>query len=333
MLALQHEGRSIREGRTILVNSFVGEFECNEGVENTIQRAQDKNRTLKCHVEVETGIGIDKLEGLMTWLVRWSGELITRYHTGKDKKTAYERMRGKTCNKPIAQFAESVLYMPLDSPNTDDDKICDKLRDGTWLGTNERTEEHYIGTNNGVVKCRTIKRKPEGYQWNAQQLQEMKGSVRQPVPGVKTDRVPIGIMDRTGKPVKQKSYSQSKTEHTAQKPATRLDAAPMALKIFQKDVDKYQPTPGCRACTEVITGRDENRQSIKYNVPHSQDCRARMTELMRQDLDDTARVERAESRQNKFKEELRAAQKEESSDDEHDEAEPSQLSSSNAHSG
>ena len=146
-------------------------------------------------------------------------------------------------------------------------------------------------------------------------MQEMRGSVKQPVPGIRTDTVPTGIVDRTGKPTRTGTYKQDQPNEPTNKPATRLATTPMALKIFQKDVEKYQPTPGCRACTEVITGRSENRANIKHNVPHNQDCRARMTELMRQDLEDKERVERAESRQNKFQEELRASRKSESDDD------------------
>ena len=73
-------------------------------------------------MESEAGIDIDTLEDVMSWLIKWFGELISKYHIGKDKKTAYERIRGKPCDKPIVQFAESVLYMPLDSPKTDENK-------------------------------------------------------------------------------------------------------------------------------------------------------------------------------------------------------------------
>ena len=93
--------------------------------------------------------------------------MITRYHTGNDKKPAYERIRERIRNKPICQFGESVMYMLLDSPNADENKAEAKQRDGIWLGTKERTEEHLIGTNEGVVNCGTARRKPEEQQRNA----------------------------------------------------------------------------------------------------------------------------------------------------------------------
>ena len=146
MVALQHEVQRLRDATTIPVNSPVGESECNGRVENTIRRVQDKARTLKSHMEAETGLEVYELPDLMSWIVRWSGELITRYHVGKDKRTAYERIRGKPCNRPMCQIGESVLYLPLDSPKTDDNKSDAKMHQGIWLGTNERTEESPIST-------------------------------------------------------------------------------------------------------------------------------------------------------------------------------------------
>lgn len=78
-----------------------------------------KIRTLKCHVESESGVLVDKLENLMSLLARLAEDLITKHHVGKDKKAAHERMRLKTCNMTIAQFGELVLYVPLEVPTID----------------------------------------------------------------------------------------------------------------------------------------------------------------------------------------------------------------------
>lgn len=92
IVALQHEVRRHRIGRTIPVNSPVGKSESNGRVEDAIRRVQDKVRTMKCQVKIEVGISLDKLDDLMSWMVRWAGELITKYSLGKDKKIAHERL-------------------------------------------------------------------------------------------------------------------------------------------------------------------------------------------------------------------------------------------------
>ena len=68
MVALQHEGRRIRDAKTILVKRSVGKSECNGRVENTIRRVHDKARTLKCHIEAETLLDIDKIADLMSYV-------------------------------------------------------------------------------------------------------------------------------------------------------------------------------------------------------------------------------------------------------------------------
>ena len=67
------------------------------------------------------------------------------------------------------------------------------MSEGIWLGTNGRTQEVFIGTGAGVVKCRTIKRLPEEEKWDANLISFMKGTTWQPVPGIKSDHVPVEI--------------------------------------------------------------------------------------------------------------------------------------------
>ena len=91
IVALQHEVRRIRTAKTIPVNSPVGESESNGRVENAIKRVQDKVRTLKCYVETEAGVSLDKADDVMSWMVKWAGELISKYSAGKDKKKTEEK--------------------------------------------------------------------------------------------------------------------------------------------------------------------------------------------------------------------------------------------------
>ena len=49
------------------------------------------------------------------------------------------------------------------------------MRDGVWLGVTDRTDETRIGTESGVVKCRTITRRPEGQQWDGDAIKKVKG--------------------------------------------------------------------------------------------------------------------------------------------------------------
>lgn len=114
IVALQHEAQRVRSGFSIPVNSPVGGSASNGRVENAIRRVQDKVRTLEAHVEGEIGVEIAKMEKVASWPVIWAGRLITKYSLGKHGKTAHEgeRVKGQSCNKPLAQFGGHELYRP-----------------------------------------------------------------------------------------------------------------------------------------------------------------------------------------------------------------------------
>ena len=132
---------------------------------------------MKAQVEGEAGIGVEQLEDFMSWLVRGSAEFVTRCSSGNDGKPANERSNGTPGNKPMAQFGASVLQLPLDAQNIDDHKIEPRMRPGVCLGFIDRTEEVIVGAENGVVRCRVVKRRPEGQQWSDEAIKNMKGSV------------------------------------------------------------------------------------------------------------------------------------------------------------
>ena len=52
-----------------------------------------------------------------------------------------------------------------------------------------RSDEIIVGTADGVIKARTIRRRPEGEQWSAEEVENMKGTPSMPVPGVRSDNI------------------------------------------------------------------------------------------------------------------------------------------------
>ena len=58
--------------------------------------------------QIEDGID-DKfpLDGnLMVWVVRWAALCHSRYAVGKDGRTAYERIRGRTCKAVVVPMGK-----------------------------------------------------------------------------------------------------------------------------------------------------------------------------------------------------------------------------------
>ena len=94
---------------------------------------------------------------------------------------------------PLAHFGESVLYMELKDNKDDRPKIERNLMSGIWLGTKGRTEEHIIGTPEGVVKAFTVKRRPVEERWSLEEAHAMKGTPGKPNPGTNDQRMPVRI--------------------------------------------------------------------------------------------------------------------------------------------
>ena len=114
-----------------------------------VRRVREQARTIISQMESGTGGKINKDADIIQWAIGWAAELITNYKVGEDGKTAFERIKGRHCRSPLAQFGERVLYMELDDGKDRRAKIDKRLMDGIWLGINGRTGEHTIGTERG----------------------------------------------------------------------------------------------------------------------------------------------------------------------------------------
>lgn len=80
---------------------------------NNIVKAQI--RTTKDALDTRIGEKIPAGASIMTWVVRYAGQLLNRYSVGEDGKTAFRRIRGKNCTMPVAEFGENIWYKPHES--------------------------------------------------------------------------------------------------------------------------------------------------------------------------------------------------------------------------
>ena len=80
---------------------------------------------------------------------------------------------GKESNTAIEEFGERILYMPkLIS------KQQSRFSSGIFLGLQRRSNEAIIGTENGVFKCRTIRRMAPDQKWSMDFIKKIVGTLR-----------------------------------------------------------------------------------------------------------------------------------------------------------
>ena len=88
-------------------------------------------------------------------------------------------------------FAECILYLPAGKRGS---KLDEKYADGIFLGIVERSSEIYVGTAAGVVRGRSLIRRPPSESSNKESLLAVRGTPWFAVPGSPgTDEVPAVV--------------------------------------------------------------------------------------------------------------------------------------------
>ena len=116
---------------------------------------------------------------LWTWLARHVGWLITRYNTGIDGLTPYRRLYGKAYSGSICRFGEWVHHKRAGRPSS---RVEARWDLGVWLGKQEATDEHVLGTESGAHSSRSIYRMPSEQCFSYDAVARMEGTPLDPRP-------------------------------------------------------------------------------------------------------------------------------------------------------
>ena len=148
-------------------------------------------------IQIETNSGITKADcPLLTWLPRHAAWQYTRFHKRQDSTTtAYEKIRHTPYQNPILLVGESVACR---RPGALVNKLESAWLEGIWFGRGSKPDEYLIGTPNGMVRSRALKRSVEGRRWDATLLNAMIWDSWKPTPvtrgrplKVRSDHEPI----------------------------------------------------------------------------------------------------------------------------------------------
>ena len=76
---------------------------------------------------------------------------------------------------PLCMFSESVFALIPDH-EVRAAKLTNRWISGCWWGRDASSDEHLVGTKFGVLKCRSVRRKPPGEQWSRRETVEARGT-------------------------------------------------------------------------------------------------------------------------------------------------------------
>ena len=137
-----------------------------------------------------------------------------------------------------------------------------------------------IDTNNGVVKCRTVNRMANGEQWNKNMVLQLKGLPWEPVPGKQSMHIPIDVNDNGEDPEGDGGREVRPTDTLDDEVPVETRGSTDKLHISRKAIAKYGATVGCQGCNELAR---RGMQPGKITYKHSDECRKRIIEHMKED--------------------------------------------------
>ena len=175
-------------------------------------------------------------------------------------------------------FGEKIWYKKRDKPK-DRSKSDPGWEKAIWLGHARDSNESIVGTPQGAFKAYAIKRIAEAERWDAEMIRNVKGTPQQPDPEKKGIRVPISVRFDVGEAEEVQAHPVQEGEE----PAARRRG------ITQVDLDKYGYTPGCPGCLAKQRGEVAKKG-------HSEACRKRIEDLMREDAEDKKKIEASDER-------------------------------------
>ena len=174
-----------------LEDTPVGESKSNGRVEGAKWEIRGLYKTIRSNVETNYGIQLEPSHPIHAWMLRHASATRFRESKGQDGFTAYRRIKGREFKRELVSFGECVWYM---KPKSKHKKKGDYSWDeGIWLGIRDESGEYIIGTKDGVIKVRSVRRRGSHEdRWNAEELMEMKGLPWEPVPGRENIEIQTG---------------------------------------------------------------------------------------------------------------------------------------------
>ena len=120
--ALQNRVQRARHKETLLENSPKGDSQSNGDAEKAVQDFEGTFRAQRASLEADIGARIPLDHPIAYWMVENVADCINRFRPRGGKQTALQRHRGLQSPKRMADFGESILYLPA----KDDRRPVDK---------------------------------------------------------------------------------------------------------------------------------------------------------------------------------------------------------------
>ena len=249
---------------SLIEKSARGDHASNGDIEKAVQEVEGMIRTLLHFIERKCGRKLSTKCPARIWLMEHTGQIISRMKMGKDGKVPYERVRGKKPSAMIIPILERILYKPSTTKAAEKARVKTDYRFefGIYLGIVPNSNESWIGTPNGVITARSVRRVSEAEKWKIEDIEAVIG-------------VPWDLKGERQGEAKLEVEVPERADPAMIPPPLEMGHAPEAkvkrMMITKKMVIDYGPTTGCGGCVAAVSDKRDN---------HNEACRKRMEEEM-----------------------------------------------------
>ena len=276
---LRDRVRDARTDETVVEHSAKGDSQSNSIAEKAVQDFEGLMRTWMSVLQDKYKADIPAEHPIVAFLVEYIGEMYNSTHIGSDGKTPYKRIKGRDSTKNLIPFGEKVLYK-RDKPTGKKNKLEEKFREGIWAGVIGTSKEHIVLTQTGPKTARTIRRVENDGKYDLELLSKVVG---RPLVDVEEDHESDSEVDKG-------TLVECQVKEREEGHQEEVQELKRRWKITKEDIETYGITPGCLGCRTIKAGLP--RQN------HSERCRQRIEDEIKNTEEGRAKIERSDSRIN-----------------------------------
>ena len=196
----------------------------NAYVERAHQSVEAMVRTIKEVIEDKAHTRLSATDNITSWMIRHPAFLQTHFSVGKNCKTPFKRRHHKDYTSQLLPFGSAVDAKVRDE-ETESSKLDSRFIPGISLGKATESDEHIVGTAQGVYTARSARAKNDQEIWNSGLIKSMKG----------TPWAPRG----------EDSQTEVRMPEERHKPMIGWNTNTRMLRDFWGEMGK---TAGCAAC-------------------------------------------------------------------------------------
>ena len=121
------------------------------------------------------GVQLSAISLAIPFAIRHAGFVLSRFTVRPDGRTPFQYLLGTPYVSPLFMLSESVFALISDHEMRAA-KLTNRWISGCWWGRDASSDEHLVGTEHGLLKCRSVRKKPPGEQWSRRETVEARGT-------------------------------------------------------------------------------------------------------------------------------------------------------------